>query len=109
MATTTVSIGSRSDTVDTETPASSSGSGPLYTVTFGTTPTGIAVGHIGTVDAYSWDDENTSVYVYVVTAISGDDITLKYLRDSRDRGDASPYGSVSNTHLRAPATDSYLV
>ena len=95
MATTTVSIGSRSNTVDTQTPASSSGSGPLYTVTFGTTPTGIAVGHIGTVDAFSWDDESTSVYVFVVTAISGDNITVKYLKDSESRGDASPYGLYS--------------
>ena len=95
MATTTVSIGSRSNTVDTQTPASSSGSGPLYTVTFGTTPTGIAVGHIGTVAAYSWDDETTSDYVFVVTAISGDNITVKYLKDSESRGDASPYGLYS--------------
>jgi hypothetical protein len=92
MTTTTVSIGSRSNTVDTETPATSSGSGPLYTVTFGTTPTGIAVGHIGTVAAFSWDDSSTSNYVYVVTAISGDNITVKYLKDSEERGDASPYG-----------------
>ena len=96
MATTTVSIGSRSNTVDTETPASSSGSGPLYTVTFGTTPTGIAVGHIGTVAAFSWDDSSTSNYVYVVTAISGDNITVKYLKDSESRGDASPYGLYSS-------------
>jgi hypothetical protein len=95
MATTTVSIGSRSNTVDTETPASSSGSGPLYTVTFGTTPTGIAVGHIGTVAAWSWDDETTSDYVFVVTAINGDDITVKYIKDSESRGDASPYGLYS--------------
>lgn len=96
MATTTVSIGSRSDTVDTETPATSSGGGPLYTVTFGTTPSGIAVGHIGTVAAYSWDDSSTSTYVYVVTAISGGNITVKYLRDSESRGDASPYGLYSS-------------
>ena len=95
MPTTTVSIGSRSNTVDTETPASSSGSGPLYTVTFGTTPTGIAVGHIGTVAAWSWDDETTSDYVFVVTAISGDNITVKYIKDSESRGDASPYGLYS--------------
>jgi len=96
MTTTTVSIGSRSNTVDTETPATSSGSGPLYTVTFGTTPTGIAVGHIGTVAAFSWDDEDTSNYVYVVTAISGDNITVKYLKDDNERGDASPYGLYSS-------------
>ena len=95
MPTTTVSIGSRSNTVDTETPASSSGSGPLYTVTFGTTPTGIAVGHIGTVAAWSWDDETTSDYVFVVTSISGGNITVKYIKDSESRGDASPYGLYS--------------
>ena len=97
MATTTVSIGSRTNTVDTETPASTvSGSGPSYTVTFGTTPTGIAVGHIGTVNAYSWDEETSSVFVYVITAISGDNITVKYLKDTESRGHASPYGLYSD-------------
>ncbi|MAR68106.1 MAG: hypothetical protein CL833_12740 [Crocinitomicaceae bacterium] len=97
MATTTVSIGSRTNTVDTQTPASNvGGTGPSYTVTFGTTPTGIAVGHIGTVDAYSWDEESSSVFVYVVTAISGDNITVKYLKDTESRGHASPYGLYSD-------------
>lgn len=93
MATTTVSIGSRSDTVDTETPATSSGSGPLYVVTFGTTPTGIAVGHMGFMDTEGSDEdyESASDYEFVVTAISGANITLKYLRDSGST-DHSPLG-----------------
>ena len=93
MATTTVSIGSRSDTVDTQTPASNvSGSGPSYTVTFGTTPTGIAVGHMGFMDTEDAGGGNASDYEFVVTAIDGDNITVKYLRDSADKGHASPYG-----------------
>ena len=92
MTTTTVSIGSRTTTVDTETPASSSGSGPLYIVTFGTTPSGIAVGDMGFMDTEDVGGGNASDYEFVVTAISGANITLKYLRDSASKGDHSPLG-----------------
>ena len=94
MATTTVSIGSN-QSIDTETPASSTGSGPSYVVTFGTTPTGIHVGDIGVMDTYNWGDEVESEYIYLVTGISGDNITLKYCTDSNGYGDASPYGLYS--------------
>ena len=56
MATTTVSIGSN-QSIDTETPASTTGSGPSYVVTFGTTPSGIHVGDIGVMDTFDWDFE----------------------------------------------------
>lgn len=94
MATTTVSIGSNQN-IDTETPASSSGSGPSYVVTFGTTPSGIHVGDIGVMDTFSWDEEMESQYTFLVTAISGGNITLKYCTDSEGFGDASPYGLYS--------------
>ena len=91
MATTTVSIGSN-QSIDTETPSTSSGSGPSYTVTFGTTPTGIHVGDIGFMDTEDAGGGNPSDYTFLVTAISGDDITLKYLTDTASKGDASPLG-----------------
>ena len=91
MATTTVSIGSN-QSIDTETPATSSGSGPSYTVTFGTTPTGIHVGDIGFMDTEDAGGGNASDYTFLVTGISGDDITLKYLTDTGSKGDASPLG-----------------
>ena len=94
MATTTVSIGSNQN-IDTETPASSTGSGPSYVVTFGTTPSGIYVGDIGVMDTFRWDDETESQYTFLVTAISGANITLKYCTDSEGFGDASPYGLYS--------------
>ena len=91
MATTTVSIGSN-QSIDTETPATSSGSGPSYTVTFGTTPTGIHVGDIGFMDTEDAGGGNASDYTFLVTGISGDNITLKYLTDTTSKGDASPLG-----------------
>ena len=94
MATTTVSIGSNQN-IDTETPASTTGSGPSYVVTFGTTPSGIHVGDIGVMDTFDWDFEEESVYTFLVTAISGGNITLKYCTDTLDAGDASPYGLYS--------------
>ncbi len=94
MATTTVSIGSNQN-IDTETPASPTGSGPSYVVTFGTTPSGIHVGDIGVMDTFDWDFEEESVYTFLVTAISGGNITLKYCTDTLDAGDASPYGLYS--------------
>jgi len=91
MATVTVSIGSNSS-IDTETPASSSGSGPSYVVTFGTTPSGISVGDIGFMDTEAAGGGSASDYTFLVTAISGSDITLKYIHDTGSKGDASPYG-----------------
>jgi len=91
MATTTVSIGSN-QSIDTETPGASSGAGPLYTVTFGTTPSGIDVGDIGFMDTEDAGGGNASDYTFLVTAISGSDITLQYLTDTGDKLDHSPLG-----------------
>ena len=96
MATTTVSIGSN-QSIDTETPATTSGSGPSYTVTFGTTPTGIHVGDIGFMDTENAGGGGASDYTFLVTAISGDNITLKYLTDTGSKGDASPVGLYNGT------------
>lgn len=91
MATTTVSIGSN-QSIDTETPATSSGSGPSYTVTFGTTPAGIHVGDIGFMETQEAGGGSSSDYTFLVTGISGANITLKYLTDTGGGGDASPLG-----------------
>jgi len=91
MATTTVSIGSN-QSIDTETPAGSSGSGPSYVVTFGTTPSGISVGDIGFMDTEDAGGGSASDYTFLVTAISGANITLKYLTDTGGKGDHSPLG-----------------
>ena len=91
MATTTVSIGSN-QSIDTETPGASSGGGPLYTVTFGTTPSGISVGDIGFMDTEDAGGGNASDYTFLVTVINGSDITLKYLTDTGGGGDHSPLG-----------------
>ena len=81
MATVTVSIGSN-QSIDTETTASCSGSDP-YVATFGTTPSGIAVGDLAT-----GSDAFASTFIWLVTAIDGDDITFKYV--SGGMGAASP-------------------
>jgi len=91
MATTTVSIGSN-QSIDTETPAGSSGSGPSYVVTFGTTPSGISVGDIGFMDTEEAGGGSATDYTFLVTAISGANITLKYLTDTGGMGDHSPLG-----------------
>ena len=91
MATTTVSIGSN-QSIDTETPAGSSGGGPSYVVTFGTTPSGISVGDIGFMDTEEAGGGSATDYTFLVTAISGANITLKYLTDTGGMGDHSPLG-----------------
>jgi len=109
MTTTKVSIGSRTTTVDTETPASSSGGGPLYTVTFGTTPSGIAVGDMGFMDTQAAGGGSPSDYEFVVTAISGANITLKYLRDSDTQGDHSPLGLYTGAGSSGSPTQAAMV
>lgn len=91
MATTIVSIGSN-QSIDTETPAGSSGAGPSYIVTFGTTPSGISVGDIGFMDTEEAGGGSSTDYTFLVTAISGANITLKYLTDTGGIGDHSPLG-----------------
>ena len=109
MTTTTVSIGSRTTTVDTETPAGSSGGGPLYVVTFGTTPSGIAVGDMGFMDTEDAGGGSASDYEFVVTAISGADITLKYLRDTGSKGDHSPLGLYTGAGSSGSPTQAAMV
>jgi hypothetical protein len=109
MATTTVSIGSN-QSIDTETPATSiSGSGPLYTVTFGTTPSGISVGDIGFMDTEDAGGGNASDYTFLVTAISGSDITLKYLTDTGGKGDYSPLGLYTGAGSSGSPTQAAMV
>ena len=96
MATTTVSIGTNTS-IDTQTPDGSTGGGPSYTVTFATTPTGISVGDIGFMDTEDAGGGNPSDYTFLVTAISGDDITMKYIDDTTSKGDASPFGLYDGT------------
>lgn len=108
MATTTVSIGSN-QSIDTETPATSSGSGPSYTVTFDTTPTGISVGDIGFMDTEDAGGGNPSDYTFLVTAISGDDITLRYCTDTGGKGDASPVGLYDGTGTSSSPNQAVMV
>ena len=86
-----VSIGSNQN-IDTETPATTSGSGPSYTVTFGTTPTGIVIGDIGVMSTQDAGGGNASTYTFLITNISGANITLKYCSDTGGKGDHSPVG-----------------
>ena len=109
MTTTTVSIGTRTTTVDTETPASSSGSGPLYTVTFGAIPAGIAVGDMGFMDTQDAGGGSPSDYEFVVTVISGANITLKYLRDTGSKGDHSPLGLYTGAGSSGSPTQAAMV
>ena len=108
MADTLVSIGSN-QSIDTETPNSSSGSGPSYTVTFATTPTGISVGDIGFMDTEDAGGGNPSDYTFLVTVISGANITLKYLTDTSGKGDASPYGLYDGTGTSGSGNQAVMV
>jgi hypothetical protein len=108
MATTTVSIGSN-QSIDTETPTGSSAGGPLYTVTFGTTPSGISVGDIGFMDTEDAGGGNPSDYTFLVTVISGADITLKYLTDTGSKGDSSPFGLYTGAGSSGSPTQAPMV
>ena len=92
MATVTTSIGTNTS-IDTETPSSGSGSNP-YTVTFGTDPTGVSVG-----DSVHFDNGMGTVYVYLVTNISGSNYTLKWI--SGGMGATNPYGIVDMSYSQA--------
>ena len=85
-------------TVDVETPASCSGSGPSYNLTYATNPTGVQVGDFVIVDkreaGEGGDSSILSTYTYQVTAIDTpphpDEYTLKYITDDESLGDDSP-------------------
>jgi len=92
MATVTTSIGTNTS-IDTETPSSGSGSNP-YTVAFGTDPSGVSVG-----DSVHFDNGMGTVYVYLVTGISGSDYTLKWI--SGGMGATNPYGITDMSYSQA--------
>ena len=92
MATVTTSIGTNTS-IDSETPSSGSGSNP-YTVTFGTDPTGVSVG-----DSVHFDNGMGTVYVYLVTGISGSNYTLKWI--SGGWSATNPYGIVDMSYSQA--------
>jgi len=96
MATITKTIGTAS-TIDTETPASCSGSDP-YTVTFVNDPTGVVVGDKAYItDEASYYDE----FVYNVTGISGSSYTLTYV--SGGYGAESPCSLYNSSYEQAAA------
>ena len=92
MATVTTSIGTNTS-IDTEVPSSGSGSNP-YTVTFSTDPTGVSVG-----DSVHFDNGMGTVYVYLVTNISGSNYTLKWI--SGGWSATNPYGIVDMSYSQA--------
>jgi len=100
MATVVTSIGSNSS-IDTETPSSCSGSFSPYTVTFGTTPTGVNIG-----DKVEIEDQSSyySTFTYRVTGISGTSYTLAYVTDTAAWGDVSPCDLLDFSWGQAPAT-----
>ena len=106
---TRVSVGSRSSTVDYY-PSSSTGGGPAYKVGFTTTPTGIGVGDIGLMSAKSAGDSGgtASDYKYRVDAIDGSTITLSYLFDSEENGDASPLGLYSGSGSSSDGQQTFM-
>lgn len=81
MGTVITSIGSNTS-IDTETTSSCSGSDP-YVTTFASAPSGVSVG-----DKATATDAFANTYIYLVTVVSGADITLKYI--SGGSGTASP-------------------
>jgi len=92
-------------TVDTETPATCSGSGPSYTLTYGTVPTGVQVNDFVIVDqreaGAGGSSSILSIYTYQVTAINTladpAEYTLKYLSDTDSAGDDSPCDLAAGT------------
>ena len=100
MATITTSIGNNSS-ITTGTPSSCSGSSSPYTVTFPSAPSGVSVG-----DAVSFTDEvsHFATYTYLITGISGSDLTLKYLTDDGGMGDDSPCSIMNSSYSQATGT-----
>lgn len=101
--------GIRSEVIDTKTPATSSGSGPSYIITFGTTPSGISVGNTGFMDTEDAGGGNPSDYTFTVTAIDGGNITLKYLTDTGGKGDHSPLGLYTGAGSSGSGTQAPMV
>ena len=95
MAEVITSIGTDSS-IDTETPASGSGSNP-YVVTFSNDPTGVSVG-----DSMEISDGYGTTYNYLVTDISGSDYTLKYI--SGGWSATNPYGITDMSYAQSSGT-----
>ena len=90
MATTIVSIGSN-QSISTVTPASTSGSNP-YVLTFTTSVSANAA--VGDIFVITDEVSFMATYIYLVTAISGSNYTLKQVDDGGSgMGDLSPYGN----------------
>ena len=97
MATTVTSIGSNQN-IDTAVPSTTSGSGPLYDITWNKTlSTSVAIGDLATAT-----DDPDGVYVYLITAISGSTYTLKYI--SGAGGDQSPANLCADGYCSTPPT-----
>ena len=97
MTTTIVSIGSNQN-IDTAVPSTTSGSGPLYDITWNKTlSTSVAIGDLATAT-----DFTSGAYVYLITAISGSTYTLKYI--SGAGGDQSPADLCDDSYCSTPPT-----
>ena len=98
MATTTVSIGSNQN-IDTAVPDTLvSGSGPSYTITWNKTlSSDVAVGDLATAT-----DVPDGAFVYLITAISGSNYTLKYCTGSG--GAQSPTDLCDDSYCTNPPT-----
>ena len=98
MTTTIVSIGSNQN-IDTAVPNTLvSGSGPSYTITWNKTlSSDVAVGDLATAT-----DFTSGAYVYLITAISGSNYTLKYCTGSG--GDQSPTALCSDAYCTSKPT-----
>lgn len=97
MATTVTSIGSNQN-IDTAVPSTTSGSGPLYDITWNKTlSTSVAIGDLATAT-----DFTSGAYVYLITAISGSTYTLKYI--SGAGGDQSPADLCDDSYCSSPPT-----
>lgn len=94
------SIGNNSS-ITTGTPSSCSGSSSPYTVSFPSAPSGVSIG-----DSVSFTDESTSysTYTYLITGISGSDLTLKFITDSGGWGDTSPCSIYNSFYSQAEGT-----
>ena len=98
MTTTIVSIGSNQN-IDTAVPNTLvSGSGPEYTITWNKTlSSDVAVGDLATAT-----DFTSGAYVYLITAISGSNYTLKYCTGAG--GDQSPTALCSDAYCTSKPT-----
>ena len=89
--------------------SSCSGTGPFYTVNYGSSVANVQVGDWITVLHYEAGDDTTllSTYTYQVTGITDSDtLTVKYISDSDGLGDDSPCDLNSGTGSSGSPTNS---